>query len=259
MVDSFLNLPCFIIIMSKMNGGAQMKPDAMEAFIKAGSVTLSSYLLEHYQDIGMNNDQLLVFIQLKKALERGQDLPDLTLIAKYLRMTKNTVANILQSMVNAGFAEIKMSSNEFGQKIEQLNFDGLYTKLLGEVKATPAIITPQQSKQATRQEVFATIESEFRRPLSTFELQTVSKWLDDENYIPETILMALKEAVLNNVYNFRYIEQILVSWRQKNIQTENDVAQNRNARQQKMSTEKAPENMRIRNIPYIDIMNLDNN
>ncbi|CAH0416303.1 DnaD domain protein [Periweissella fabaria] len=236
-----------------------MKPEAMDAFIKAGSVTISNYLLEHYQDIGMNNEQLLVFIQLKKALERGQDLPDLTIIAKFLRMTKNAVANVLQSMVAGGFAEIKTSTNEFGQKIEQLNFDGLYTKLLGEVKSETPIVTAQQSSQATRQEVFATIESEFRRPLSTFELQTVSKWLDDENYIPETILMALKEAVLNNVYNFRYIEQILVSWRQKNIQTEMDVAQNRNARQQKMNTEKAPDNMRIRNIPYIDIMNLENN
>ncbi|MCM0598816.1 DnaD domain-containing protein [Periweissella fabalis] len=236
-----------------------MKQETVDAFIKAGSLSISNYLLEHYQDIGMNNEQLVVYIQLKKAVERGQDLPDLTIIAKFLHMTKNAVANVLQSMIAAKLAEIKTVTNEFGQKIDQLNFDGLYAKLLGEIDVENKIITPQQSKRATRQEVFATIESEFRRPLSTFELQTVSKWLDDENYDPETILMALREAVLNNVYNFRYIEQILVNWQQKNIKTELDVAQHRNARQQKMNNDKKPENMRIRNIPYIDITNLENN
>lgn len=231
---------------------------AISAFVRSGNVVLNNYLLEHYQDIGMNNDQFLVYVQLRKFLEQGEKLPDLTMVAKNMRLTKNSVANTLQSMIKQGFAEMKSVSNEFGQSVDQLNFDGLYNQLL---ELTP-IIDKSQTKSkkletSSRQQVFAAIESEFQRPLSTFELQTVSKWFDEAKYDPEMIMLALKEAVLNNVYNFRYIEQILVNWRQNNIQTELDVSQNRIKRQQKMNIKTNKKETKIRNIPYIDIMNLN--
>lgn len=233
------------------------KDTVITNFIKAGNLSLSNYLLDHYADIGMNNEQLLLYIHLKKALERGQQLPDLKIIATQMHMTKNVVANILQSMITQGLAEIKNVPSELGQRTEQLNFDGLYNQLLQLTPTATHVSIPQQAEQTTRQEVFAALESEFRRPLSTFELQTVSKWFDEERYDPTLILMALKEAVLNGVYNFRYIEQILLNWRQKNVQTELDVAQHRAERQKKMQPKVDGDNIRIRNIPYIDIMNLD--
>lgn len=235
------------------------KNNLIATFIKAGETTISNYLLENYQAIGMTNEQLLVYLQLKKVLGYNSELPDLGLIAKNMHLTKNAVANCLQTMVKNGLAEIKTVPNGLGQRVEHLTFDGLYQKLL-QLDVKPAITANKNDKQAeqvTRQEVFATIESEFRRPLSTFELQTISKWLDEEKYDPEMIMLALKEAVLNNVYNFRYIEQILVNWRKKNIQTEIDVAQHRAERQQKMNSKVNTDNIRIRNIPYIDIMDLD--
>lgn len=225
-------------------------------FINAGNLSLSNYLLEHYSEIGMSNDQLLVYIQIKRLMEQGHNFPDLTLIAKNIHLTKNAVANVLQEMIDQGLAEIKNVLNDNGQRTESLNFDGIYNQLLQFV-STKKQGSSTKAENKSRQEVFTSIESEFRRPLSTFELQMISKWLDEEKYDPELILMALKEAVLNGVYNFRYIEQILVNWRQKNVQTELDVKQQRIKRQQKMQSNVENKNVHLRNIPYIDIMNLD--
>lgn len=223
-------------------------------FINAGNISLSNYLLDHYAEIGMTNDQLLIYIQIKKVMDQGENLPDLAIIAKNMHLTKNSVANLLQAMVAQGFAEIKNVLNNNGQRAEILNFDGLYNQLL-EITPNKKQVSNINAVNTSRQEVFTSVESEFRRPLSNIELQTIGKWLDEEKYDPELILMALKEAVLNGVYNFRYIEQILVSWKQKNVQTELDVKQQRIKRQQKMQPG-GNESVHLRNIPYIDVMNL---
>ena len=51
-------------------------------------------------------------------------------------------------------------------------------------------------------------------------------WLcgvEDDKYSPELIQMALREAVCSQVYNFKYIDRILINWEKKNIRTKEQV------------------------------------
>lgn len=71
--------------------------------------------------------------------------------------------------------------------------------------------------------LYTLFEQEFGRSLSPIELDTLNMWLDDHDYAPELIQMALKEAVLNQVYSLKYIDRILLSWEKKNITTKAQV------------------------------------
>lgn len=61
------------------------------------------------------------------------------------------------------------------------------------------------------------IQKEFNRSLSPIEHQTIDYWRDDYNQ--ELILEALKTAVLNNVFNLRYVERILMDWERNKLTT----------------------------------------
>ncbi|MGK4059055.1 DnaD domain protein [Loigolactobacillus coryniformis] len=91
--------------------------------------------------------------------------------------------------------------------------------------APPATNNLSDTGVPAREEVFTSIEKEFGRPLSPIELETVSDWLGQDQYAPEIILLALREAVLNHAFSFKYIDRILLSWEKQNIQTAADVQQ----------------------------------
>ncbi len=72
------------------------------------------------------------------------------------------------------------------------------------------------------------------------ELQTIDSWLNTENYSPELIVLALREAVLNQVYSLKYIDKILLSWEKQNIKTSADVQRLRQQRRQEMAKKAQP-------------------
>lgn len=84
--------------------------------------------------------------------------------------------------------------------------------------------TIQEGQQQEIAQMFQHFQQEFGRPLSSFEYERIAQWLEEDKYSPEIIILALKEAVLNNARSLQYIESILSSWRSKNIQSGQDVA-----------------------------------
>ena len=58
------------------------------------------------------------------------------------------------------------------------------------------------------------IENNFRRTLNSIEIEMISTWEDNE-----LTRYAIKQAVLNGAYNFKYINTILNNYKMKNITT----------------------------------------
>lgn len=42
------------------------------AFMQSGTTSISNYLLQHYRDLGMTNEELLVYVQTKAGIDRGE-------------------------------------------------------------------------------------------------------------------------------------------------------------------------------------------
>src|SRR5699024_2858116 len=64
---------------------------------------------------------------------------------------------------------------------------------------------------------FLLFEQEFGRPLSPFEIETITVWLDEDVIQPALIKAGLRESVLMGKLNFRYIDRILREWQKKGI------------------------------------------
>lgn len=69
-------------------------------------------------------------------------------------------------------------------------------------------------KEVDKENIFKYIEENFGRTLSPIEYEEISNWKDDE-----LTRYAIKQAVLNGVYNIKYISKILFNYEKQGIKT----------------------------------------
>lgn len=194
--------------------------DFLESFVKAGETSISNLLLHHYHDYGLTTGQLVVYLQLKSDIDRGIGMPDIADVAKRLGTNSDQVYSQIQQMMAKGILRQEVRKDAHGQ--EEAYYD--FSPLLARMSGTKVVNDKTNSHQQTsREELYATIESEFGRPLSPLEMETVADWLDQDNYSPEMVALALKEAVMNGKLRLKYIDSILLNWQQNNLKTPADV------------------------------------
>lgn len=187
-------------------------------FMQGGTVFLPVYLLRHYKDIGLNEAEFTLLLHLQSFIERGNSFPTYEELAKQTTMTNEQCAYLLRKLIQNGYLIIKNGKTEEDILFEQFSLESLWEKLYlllyKEKKKQDGM--EKQNQEAT---LYQTFEKEFGRPLSPFEVETLSMWLDNDQQTPEMILVALKEAVLSGKVNFRYIDRILFDWKRNGIKT----------------------------------------
>ncbi|WP_220739941.1 DnaD domain-containing protein [Leuconostoc miyukkimchii] len=184
----------------------------LKQYIKAGQSTISNDLLLHYQEIGMDNDDLVLFLQVMRIQNQG-DAASPSVLAHILHLTENVVVTRLKSLIARDLMSIATTTKQ----IETYDFTPMIEKLLaGKNVSSEPIVSDGKS---VRKEIFQTIEAEFGRPLTPMEMQTIGHWFDQEHFEPDLMLLAIQEAVANNARSLRYIETILINWQRDNIKT----------------------------------------
>lgn len=205
------------------------------ALIKSGQTTLSTLLLEHYRELGMSNTEFLIYLQIKSYNDRGISFPQTETIAKAVGLTDNQIFQELHKMIGKRLMQINTVQQPGQLARDSYDFSLLYEKLAQYVKqAETETITSQVAND--RETIFNQIETEFGRPLSPIELEMISQWLDEDHYQIGVIRLALKEAVLNQVYNLKYMDRILLNWQKKHLTTPEQVQHEREQRQLKQTS-----------------------
>jgi len=184
----------------------------LQQYIQAGQTAISNDLLQHYQEIGMDNDDLALYLQVTRIQNQG-DAATPKILAQILHVTENVVVARLKSLITRELMVIAATTKQ----VETYDFTPMIAKLLqGQQISVQPIMSDGKS---TRREIFQTLEAEFGRPLTPMEMQTVGHWFDQDHFEPDLMLLAIQEAVANNARSLRYIETILVNWQRDNVKT----------------------------------------
>lgn len=231
--------------------------------LKFGQTTLPNFLLKNYRKIGLSNDELLLYILIKHDRTLVIPMPEINQLAELTGYGQQQLFEIFHQMIQKKLAKITKIQIA-GQQVDAYDFTLLYEKLAlldesesdeeGEVFSNPTATssTPQVNDQE-RQKIFESIEKEFGRTLSPLEMESISQWIDLDHYTPRVIELALKEAVLNQVYNLKYMDRILRNWEQRNLKMPQQIEDYNRRRTQSSSesetTYKGPK------IPFINLLN----
>ena len=146
--------------------------------ISAIDITLDEFLL------------VLYFINVSSLLNTED-------IKEKLGFDEEKIFNTFTSLINKKYIEMVVTNNN-GEVIEQIKLDPLYDRLA----------LNKKTDSTNNKDIYAMFESELGRTLSSFEYEMINKWIE-KGVSEETIKSALKEAVLNGVRSFKYIDKIV--------------------------------------------------
>lgn len=182
--------------------------------INAGTTSINNLILLHLQDLEMSSDEFLLYCNLKMFQEQQVFFPSTQQLMTNTGFSEGQIYQLVQSMIQKHFIKID-SQTVKGQKYQDYyDLSPIYQVLLGE---------QLNSRTSTNlndiQTLFQKIEVEFGRPLSPIEQQTIQAWIVDDHYSVPLIMLALKEAVLNQAYSLKYMDRILLNWEKNNIKT----------------------------------------
>ncbi|CAI2665039.1 DnaD domain-containing protein [Apilactobacillus apinorum] len=207
-----------------------------KSLLQSGNTTISNILLKNYPKLGMNSDQLVLYLQIKRSIDMGSYFPDINELTDSTGMSSAKIYQILHELIQNKLMKIKTLTDKRGQSFDIYDFSLMYDKLSElnqniEDEHFDNKDVNVETKESDRKETFNKIESEFGRPLSPIEIETINQWINDDHYDTKMIQLALRESVLNQVYSLKYIDRILVNWEKANIKTPADVEKNRHERE----------------------------
>lgn len=223
--------------------------------LQNGMAVIPYALLKYYRKLNLTGSEAMLLIHLLSFRQvEGMEFPSLEELKTVTGRSIAAIAGELQKLMKEGFISIDEDIDELRDiHYERYNFSGLYGKLgaflagaaqgpaqdsskpAGTVPSLHAgapapdggygrAFTSAAGKDAEEnRSLFTIFEKEFGRPLSPMECETISGWVDQDNYPEELILLALKESVFAGKIHFRYIDRILLEWARNRVKNAQDV------------------------------------
>ena len=200
-------------------------PEKVMDLIKNGNFTFPKILLFNYQELKINESQLILLIYLMNLKDTEFNPNNIT---KDLKMPLTDVLTNIDVLTNLNLIKIDLRKID-GVRHEFINIDQLYEKLL--------YLVINEEKEEIPSNIFSTFETEFGRTLAPMEYEIINSWIDS-GYSEELIIAALKEAVYNGVFKLNYIDKILYEWGKKGIKSIQDIEKEKTKYQSKKEEKK---------------------
>lgn len=200
-------------------------PEKVMDLIKSGNFTFPKILLFNYQELKINESQLILLIYLMNLKDTEFNPNNIT---KDLKMPLTDVLTNIDVLTNLNLIKIDLRKID-GVRHEFINIDQLYEKLL--------YLVINEEKEEIPSNIFSTFETEFGRTLAPMEYEIINSWIDS-GYSEELIIAALKEAVYNGVFKLNYIDKILYEWGKKGIKSIQDIEKEKTKFQSKKEEKK---------------------
>lgn len=183
----------------------------MKAMIeKSRYIDWKSLLLANYKTLDIKEEEVLIILMVDYCLNNGETVITPDVLALKMNYDQSTIDKYLSGLFNKGF--ITLDQNEEGKLQTSLN--GLKYILISNFLTVEKTFEKKEKDLAKEKNIFEVFENKFGRPLSFIEMETMNKWFE-EGIEDDKILLALQEAIKAKKKNIRYIDKILLEWRQQ--------------------------------------------
>lgn len=195
---------------------------------KTGNLVLPNDLLFHFHKIFDNSNDFLVwqFFYLQNTTSIEEISPNQ--IAESIGKSVAEVNRSMSNLTEKGLLQYK--TIVLNGEIEAV-FDALPAlERLDEIVGSHST-TVQTVPQNVLKDLVETFQQELGRLLTPFEIEDLTKTIQDDKTNPELVIAALREAVFNGKANWKYIQAILRNWRREGITTVSQVEAKREERE----------------------------
>ena len=192
-----------------------------EHWIYSGSTSVPNALLQNYRKLQLTAYECLLIAWLMHLHPKESFVIDVRATCIQFGIDERQLFSIIQHLMDRQVLEIKQREAKDGKKVDYYSFKPLLRQLEVLFKQSSFSVEKMSQKDVN---VLALIEQEFNRQLSGFEIEMISGWIHKDKYPQELIVAALKEAILNQAHNVKYIDRILLAWKNKGIKSAQQLA-----------------------------------
>ena len=180
--------------------------------IKDKPLFIPKILINNYKNLKITDEELIVIIVImsygNKVIYNPEEF------ANEIGGSKRNIMKIIDNLCDKNILSLVIEKNN-RKTYEYISLDCLYDKLFN-------IVIDNKEDTVMDDSIFSIFENELGRTLSPMEYEKIKEWVTSGNS-NELIACALREAVMNGVSNFNYIDRILDSWKKKGYKNRNDV------------------------------------
>ncbi|MGO3049475.1 DNA replication protein DnaD [Staphylococcus casei] len=189
--------------------------------LKTRPVVIRKELLDHYDELGLNETELVILIKLIHASEMSDKQPSIESLQQGTSLNSREITSIIQGLIQHDLLELNVNKDEEGKFTEYMNLDKFYDRL-SEIMQQIHVKQDEHQTELEFNTLFQKIEQAFGRPLSPYEIETLNQWLDVDKHDLAVIQAALDEAASQNKMSLKYIDRILLNWKKNNVKTIED-------------------------------------
>ncbi len=217
-----------------------MKDNRLSTWIEQGNVTISQLFFHHYKALQLDESEAMLLMQIHAFRTAGKPFPTPYDFVGRMTANANMISEMLQTLMQRGLLQIVQQKDERGVLYEEFSLQPLWERLV-DIERNEKEGASVQTRAEREGELYAMFEQEFGRLLSPIESEMVAMWIDQDEHSIEVIRAALREAVVAQKMNLRYIDRILMNWKKQNVKTIEDVERVASAYRQS-HTSKTPQN-----------------
>lgn len=192
--------------------------DKLINLLKDRPIMIPKLLFNNYRKLKITDSELIIIMLLMSMGDKVIYNPDE--FAKEINANKHEVMNTINNLCDKNIISLDV------EKINKKTYEYISLNLLYEKLFNLIMDKDDKEKEEVNIGIFDTFESELGRVLSPMEYSQIKEWLTSGNS-EEMITCALKEAVLNGVSSFRYIDSILNDWKKKGYKNKMDISKDR--------------------------------
>ena len=185
--------------------------EQLTKIITSKNLVINEYILKSAILCNLSLNEFIVLIYLINDNNKNFDIE---LMSNTLGLDVNTTMEAFNSLMLKGLVSLETVKDDLSKYNEVVKLDEFY-------KIVEDLVKNVKNKEV-KDDIFKKFEQELGRTMPPTELEMINGWLSD-NISEEIIIGALKEAIINGVPKFRYIDKIIYEWNKKGLKTMEDV------------------------------------
>lgn len=197
-----------------------------------GFTVISNSLLRYYPSLKLSEIETMLLLQLESFKQAQNFFPSDNDISERMNLSPVEISQLIQNLIDKELIELGQNRDNDGRITNFYDLTPLYQKLdtiiderdVGSSTQAKSDLRPTEKRESNPlQELVRQFEIEFGRLLSPIEKQEIVAWINIDHYSPEIVQLALREAILAQVYNFKYVDRILLNWQRHGLTTPDQV------------------------------------
>lgn len=179
----------------------------LKNFVDKNIVDFTELLLTNYYRLDLDEVDAIILIKLHHLINKNITFISPKKLSESLSISSQTTAKRLNNLIDSEFIKMELVKGENGKQKESYNLDKIFEKILkidyDERKGTKTHNTSEKA-------LVELFEEEFKKPLGVLDIQTITKWLNNDKYTFDEIKEALFIAVKQRKLTIKYVDGILL-------------------------------------------------